>query len=73
MAHKKRHGPAPVPPANLPAAGPVDATAAGQQAEADAKDGAPFQDQDPKRRLGNFETAGEHALQQPGGKNGANH
>ena len=28
--------------------------------------------QDEKRRLGNFEGAGEHSFQQPGGKNDAN-
>jgi hypothetical protein len=33
--------------------------------------GAPFEEQDPKRRLGNFEGKGEHAFQQPGGKNDA--
>ena len=32
----------------------------------DAEGGAPFQEQDAKRRLGGFETAGEHSRQQPG-------
>ncbi len=66
MAHKKKHA-GPVPPANRPHAGPPDAAA---QAEADAQQGAagggaPFQEQDPQRRVGGFETAGEHSRQQP--------
>lgn len=73
MSHKKRHGAAPVPPGNMPQGGPGEAMTADEQAEADTKGGAPFQDQDPKRRLGNFESAGEHSFQQPGGKNDANH
>jgi hypothetical protein len=31
--------------------------------------GAGFQEQDPKRRLGGYATAGEHPIQQPGMKN----
>jgi hypothetical protein len=60
--HKKKHG-HPVPPGNQPQGGPPDAAGAGQQELKGG--GAPFQDQDPKRRLGGFETAGEHARQQP--------
>ena len=63
MAHKKRHGPAPVPAGNLPPAGPAGDVNADQQAQAGG--GAPFQDHDDKRRLGGFESAGEHARQQP--------
>jgi len=73
MAHKKKHT-APVPPGNRPQGGPPDVAArgdtTGQQAPAE---GAPLQEQDEKRRLGNFEGAGEHAYQQPGGQNDANH
>ena len=32
--------------------------------------GAASQEQDEKRRLGNYQTTGEHAIQQPGGKQG---
>ena len=71
MAHKKKHS-GPVPPANQPQAGPPGSINASQQADADTSSGAPFEDQDAKRRLGNFEGAGEHAYQQPGGKNDAN-
>jgi hypothetical protein len=69
MAHKKRHGPPPVPPANRPAAGPpgdVNATAEGARG---AGGGAPLQEHDPKRRVGGFEGAGEHPRQQPSSLN----
>ena len=71
MAHNKKRQ-APVPPGNQSHSGPAH----GQQADtehgkASQGDGA-FSEQDPKRRLGDYATAGEHAFQQPGGKNGAN-
>jgi len=70
MAHKKhRKGPAPVPPGNRPQGGPVKDI---ETPEETPKGGAGFQEQDPKRRLGNFTGAGEHAYQQPGGSNDAN-
>ena len=72
MAHKKKHG-HPVPPGNQPHAGPPDSVDASQQADAHAGGGSPFQDHDAKRRLGDFEGAGEHSFQQPGGKGDANH
>jgi hypothetical protein len=34
--------------------------------------GAPASEQDPKHRLGNYATAGEHAIEQPDGKQGPN-
>ena len=71
MAHKKQHR-GPIPPGNKPQAGP-EKTALNDQATAKKKRGAPLTDQDAKRRLGDFEGAGEHAFQQPGGKNDANH
>lgn len=70
MAHKKKHTP-PVPPKNRPKAGPP-AGAVEEQSQAPVE-GAPFQDQDPKHRLGNYGGAGEHPLQQPGGRNDAIH
>ena len=63
MAHKKKHGPAPVPAANLPQSGPPDGANAGEQAQ--GKGGSPFHEQDAKRRLGDYESAGEHARKQP--------
>ena len=73
MAHTKKHAD-PVPPGNRPQAGPPDDAAQSDAADQQAAGGgAPFQDQDEKRRLGNYETAGEAAFKQPGGKNDANH
>jgi hypothetical protein len=71
MAHKKKHT-RPVPPGNQPQAGASGGADESQRADTEAQTGAPFQDQDAKRRLGNFEGAGEHSYQQPGGKNDAN-
>jgi hypothetical protein len=73
MAHKKKHT-EPVPPGNRPQAGPgglSDQTVPG--AEQAPGGGAPLTDQDPKRRIGNYEGAGEPPFKQPGGKNDANH
>jgi hypothetical protein len=70
MSKKHSGGPAPVPPGNRPQAGtgftPAndDATPPG-----DAENGDQFNDQDAQRRLGNFESAGEHARQQPSKQN----
>jgi hypothetical protein len=66
MSKKHHGGPAPVPPGNQRQTGPVSDS---DYAAADAPDGAGFQEQDPKRRLGGFETAGEHSRQQPGALN----
>ena len=35
--------------------------------------GNPASDQDLKKRFGNYGAAGEHPINQPGGKNGSNH
>jgi hypothetical protein len=67
MSKKHHGGPAPVPPDNRPQSGPP-ANAPGDADAAlpdDAHNGDQFQDQDAKRRLGGFETAGEHSRQQP--------
>jgi len=69
MSSKKNHGPAPVPPGNRAHAGPPAAPghpADDQPSEHDANGNASFQEQDPKRRLGDFSGAGEHPIQQPG-------
>jgi hypothetical protein len=73
MAHKKKHG-APVPPGNQPHSGPGGAPDSSTQDDRQPPGGgAPFTDQDPKRRLGDYEGAGEHSIQQPGGLNDADH
>jgi hypothetical protein len=70
---KKKHSPHPTPPGNRttfgPGSAPVDnePDAAGTQNDA----GAAPSEQDPQRRLGNYEGAGEHSFVQPGGKNDA--
>jgi hypothetical protein len=70
MAHKKKHG-APVPPGNQSQSGPLDAT--GKPVKKRAAEVASAQEQDPKRRLGDFDGKGEHSMQEPDGKNGSNH
>jgi len=71
MSHKKKHA-APVPRGNRSKGAPAGAQNE-EAAKAESKRGASFQEQDPKRRLGNFSGAGEHPYQQPGGLNDANH
>jgi hypothetical protein len=72
MSKKKKHGPAPVPPGNRQHGGPAEAQ--NDTAEkAPPSDGTGFQEEDPKRRLGDFTGKGEHSIQQPGGKNDADH
>jgi hypothetical protein len=75
MGHKKKHV-HPVPPANRPQTGPPDEQAEVQprpRNEQGTGNEGGFQEQDPKRRLGDFTGAGEHSFQQPGGRNDANH
>jgi hypothetical protein len=70
---KKKHSPHPVPTGNRTTFGPETDGPAEDPAEAGAptESGASFSEQDPKRRLGGYETAGEHSIVQPGGKNDA--
>jgi hypothetical protein len=58
----KQHQPAPVPPGNRPQAGPPKADTT-EVPHGTSEQG--FQEQDPQRRLGGFESAGEHSRQQP--------
>lgn len=63
---KKSHSPGPVPPGNRPRSGatpPNPDQDAGPPAD---QPGTGFEEEDPKRRLGDFTGAGEHARQQPG-------
>lgn len=72
MSKKRNHSMAPVPPGNRPAGGPGGRPRADDEAEADnPTPGTGFPEEDPKRRLGDHTGAGEHAIQQPGGKNDA--
>jgi hypothetical protein len=72
MAHKKKHG-GPIPAGNQPHAGPPEHPPASAETNTATRGEARFQEQDAKRRLGDFEGTGEHSFQQPGGKNDANH
>ena len=71
MSKKKNHGSAPVPPGNrqhgVPA-GPNEPEESSKLTEE-----VDYQEEDPKRRLGDFTGTGEHSIQQPDGKNGSNH
>ena len=71
---KKRHPPGPVPPGNRTDVGPgaPPPTVEGSESPPVSDAGAPFSEQDPKRRLGDYTTEGEHSIVQPGGKNDAN-
>jgi hypothetical protein len=69
MSRKQKAPMAPVPPGNRSPAGP--STDAKPKTPEPMPDGAPFSEQDPQRRLGNYATKGEHAIEQPGGKQGS--
>ena len=60
MAHKKQHG-GPVPRGNKSQAGLRDT--AGKSEKKGGAEVASAQEQDPKRRLGDFEGKGEHSMQ----------
>lgn len=73
MAHRKKHS-APVPPGNKahvsPGAAPGPLAQDGEPGQGEI---GSAQEQDPKRRLGDYEGKGEHSIQEPGGKKDANH
>jgi hypothetical protein len=69
MAHKKQHN-GPVPAGNQ---SPFGVGARPKEESEQAPAGASDQQQDEERRLGDYEGKGEHSMQQPGGKNDANH
>ncbi len=69
MSKKHKGGPAPIPPGNQSHFGPPTSA---PEPNLELERGAPASDQDPQRRLGDYEGAGEHSLQQPDGKQGAN-
>lgn len=67
MSQKHHGGPGPIPPGNQSHQGPAHANA--EQPQTPDDDGTGFQEQDAKRRLGGYETAGEHSIQQPSSLN----
>jgi hypothetical protein len=70
MSKKHKGGPAPIPPGNQPKAGTITPPV---ETAPVVPHGMPLSEQDPKRRLGNYGTAGEHPIEQPSGKKGGNH
>jgi hypothetical protein len=76
MSKKHHGGPGPVPPGNRPHAGSPDAANEEHETPDNLQKGGEIssqQEEDPKRRLGDFTGKGEHSIQQPGGKNDSNH
>ncbi|AWM41135.1 hypothetical protein GobsT_02570 [Gemmata obscuriglobus] len=66
---KKNHSTGPVPAGNRPQSGTAFRPQDDDVPGAVADQGEGFQEEDPKRRLGDFTGTGEHARQQPGPKN----
>jgi hypothetical protein len=70
MSKKHKGGPAPIPPGNQANSGITMLMA---EEVAPLPHGLPLSEQDAKRRLGNYSTAGEHSIEQPSGKKGSDH
>jgi hypothetical protein len=70
MSKKHKGSSAPIPKGNQSHSGP---TRGEGKATPKAPHGAPASEQDRKRRLGNYDTAGEHSIEQPDGKKGSDH
>lgn len=70
MSKKHKGGSAPVPPGNQSHSGTQKSV---REVIRATPHGAPASEEDPKRRLGNYGTAGEHPIEQPGGKKGSDH
>jgi hypothetical protein len=70
MSKKHKGGPAPIPKGNQ---NPMSKPEVVEKVISSTGGGAPLSEQDPKRRLGNYDTAGEHAIEQPDGKKGSDH
>lgn len=67
---KKKHRAGPVPAGNRSHSGPLYQDPDQNEPDKSAEDpGAGFQEEDPKRRLGDYTGTGEHARQQPGPRN----
>lgn len=66
MTKKHRGGPGPVPPGNRSITGSTNLDKKGPITESEKGPGVGFEEQDVKRRLGDYGGAGEHPIQQPG-------
>ena len=69
MSRKHKGGSAPIPKGNQSHAGTPELV---RNKDPRPSHGAPASEQDPKRRLENYDTAGEHSIEQPDGKQGPN-
>lgn len=69
MSSKKKHNPGKIPPGNQRQRGPGKRTDEGAVTSSERN----FQEADPKGRQGDFTNTAEHSIQEPGGKNDANH
>jgi hypothetical protein len=67
MSHRKAH--APVPPGNK---SPISKPEAKSEKIA-GSEVASNQEHDPKQWIAGYDNKGEHSIQEPGGKNGADH
>jgi hypothetical protein len=72
MAHKKQHR-NPVPPGNQSHSGPTDVTPPPGNKGKGKGEVASAQEQNPKHPLGDFVGTAQQSIQEPDGKNGANH
>jgi hypothetical protein len=64
---KKKHNPGTVPPGNQPQSGfSLEKPELADRGKARAPQSPGAQEEDPKRRLGDYTGTGEHARQQPG-------
>ena len=72
MSNKHYGGPAPIPPGNHARSGNSSTT--DKKLDTDQKAGeVASQQEEPSNRIGDYNGKGEHSIQEPGGKNGANH
>jgi len=65
MSKKQHGGQALVPPGNRPQSGPQNLAGEDENELPGTNVGTGFQEQDPKRRLGDYGGAGEHPIKQP--------
>ena len=77
MSKKHHGGPGPVPVGNRPQMGMAQQPDADTPPEGagEVREGGevPAQQEDPKRRMGDFTGTARHSIQEPGGKNGSDH
>lgn len=75
MAHKKKPG-APIPPGNRPqneSGKQNDSVPSNSPDNQNNASGAAFDQEDPKRRQGDYQNEAQHSIQQPDGKKGSDH